>query len=115
MFHVFSRICLRVKLVCSSFYVVFGDHIPSVAVTNRPRLNGDHISSSPAFAGREDRSTQRGAAEDVGAAARGASGGGLIKEVDPPHRIHVWYIYIYMLTKLGYIDGKCYHIWHTYG
>ena len=24
------------------------------------------------------------------------------------------YIYVYMLTKLGYIDGKCYHIWHTY-
>ena len=22
---------------------------------------------------------------------------------------------IYMLTWLGYIDGKCYHIWHTYG
>ena len=21
----------------------------------------------------------------------------------------VWYIYIYVLTKLGYIDGKCYH------
>ena len=22
---------------------------------------------------------------------------------------------IYMLTWRGYIDGKCYHIWHTYG
>ena len=22
---------------------------------------------------------------------------------------------VYMLTWLGYIDGKCYHIWHTYG
>ena len=25
------------------------------------------------------------------------------------HRIHVWYIYIYMPTWLGSIDGKCYH------
>ena len=24
------------------------------------------------------------------------------------------YIYICMLTWLGYIDGKCYQIWHTY-
>ena len=22
---------------------------------------------------------------------------------------------ILMLTNLGYTDGKCYHIWHTYG
>ena len=25
-----------------------------------------------------------------------------------------WYIYIYMLTWLGYMNGKCYHIWHTW-
>ena len=30
------------------------------------------------------------------------------------HRIHVWICMVYMLTWLGYIDGKCYHI-YIYG
>ena len=31
-----------------------------------------------------------------------------------PYRIHVW-VYIYMLTWLGYLDGKCYHIYSMHG
>ena len=23
-------------------------------------------------------------------------------------------VYIYMLAKLGYVDGKCYYIWYTW-